>query len=560
MQTSALTWRRLGSLLLDERLIDTDQLALAFEEQERSGKRLGEIVLEKGWIDRDDLYSMLARQAGLPYCDLAETPADPDVCTLLQEHLVARYRAIPIRRLDDDSLLVGVTDPTNLGVFDDLKLVLDARLTFALISPDDFERVSRAAFRGTAVLDEDFGEAEEEEEGDDRREEVLESGHEIPAVRLVNAAIGQAIQDGASDIHFVPQEDRVVVLARIDGMAHEVQSIPKQMQVGVISRLKIMGQLDIAERRLPQDGRVLVRLNGEPVDLRIAVLPTTHGERVVLRVLQRSTAGKSLADLGMSEDVAEEFVRAIKQPYGTVVVCGPTGSGKTTTLYAGLALLNQPGHVLMTIEDPVENEVDGISQIEVNPRHGLTFARGLRTILRSDPDALLVGEVRDEETARIAVQAGMTGHLVLTSLHTNNAASSIARLKDMGVPTSLIAASVNCVVAQRLVRRLCVDCREAYTASPADQEELGVDGPVTIYRSKGCYRCADTGFRGRAGIYEVMPLRGELRGLVDASTEEILAAAIAQGMRTLREDGNRLCLAGTTSLDEVARVAGDLID
>ena len=558
MQTSALTWRRLGSLLLDERLIDPDQLALAFEEQERTGKRLGEIVTEKGWIDRDDLYSMLARQAGLPYCDLAETPADPEICTLLPEHLVARYRAIPIRRLDDDSLLVGVTDPTDVKIFDDLKLVLDAKLTFALVSPDDFERVSRGAFRGTAVLDEDFAEPLEEE--DDRREEVLESGTEIPAVRLVNAAIGQAIQDGASDIHFVPQEDRVVVLARIDGMAHEVQSIPKQMQVGVISRLKIMGQLDIAERRLPQDGRVLVRLNGEPVDLRIAVLPTTHGERVVLRVLQRSTAGKSLADLGMSEDVAEEFVRAIRQPYGTVVVCGPTGSGKTTTLYAGLSMLNEPGHVLMTIEDPVENEVDGISQIEVNPRHGLTFARGLRTILRSDPDALLVGEVRDEETARIAVQAGMTGHLVLTSLHTNNAASSIARLKDMGVPTSLIAASVNCVVAQRLVRRLCVDCREAYTASPAEQEALGVDGPVTIYRAKGCYRCVDTGFRGRAGIYEVMPLRGELRGLVDASTEEILAAAIAQGMRTLREDGNRLCLAGTTSLDEVARVAGDLID
>ncbi len=559
MQTSALTWRRLGSLLLDERLIDPDQLALAFEEQERTGKRLGEIVLEKGWIDRDDLYSMLARQAGLPYCDLAETPADPAVCTLLPEHLVARYRAIPIRRLDDDSLLVGVTDPTNLKVFDDLKLVIDARLTFALVSPDDFERVARTAFRGTAVLDEDFEEAPEEAE-DDRREEVLESGNEIPAVRLVNAAIGQAIQDGASDIHFVPQEDRVAVLARIDGMAHEIQSIPKQMQVGVISRLKIMGQLDIAERRLPQDGRVLVRLNGEPVDLRIAVLPTTHGERVVLRVLQRSTAGKSLADLGMSEDVQEEFERAIRQPYGTVVVCGPTGSGKTTTLYAGLSMLNEPGRVLLTIEDPVENEVDGISQLEVNPRHGLTFARGLRTILRSDPDCLLVGEVRDEETARIAVQAGMTGHLVLTSLHTNNAASAVARLKDMGVPTSLIAASVNCVVAQRLVRRLCVDCREAYTASPEEQAALGVDGPVTIYRAKGCYRCVDTGFRGRAGIYEVMPLRGELRGLVDASTEEILAAAVAQGMRTLREDGNRLCLLGTTSLDEVARVAGDLID
>jgi type II secretory ATPase GspE/PulE/Tfp pilus assembly ATPase PilB-like protein len=333
------------------------------------------------------------------------------------------------------------------------------------------------------------------------------------------------------------------------------------MQAGVISRLKIMGSLDIAERRAPQDGRILVRYGDTPVDLRIAVLPTTHGEQVVVRVLHRAAAVQSVSALGMSPAAEASFVRACGQPYGAVIVCGPTGSGKTTTLYTALQLLNQPGRALMTIEDPVEYQIPGVAQIEVRPRSGLTFARGLRTILRSDPDVLLVGEIRDDETAGIAIQASMTGHLVLTSLHTHNAASSIARLKDMGVDTSLLAASLNCIVAQRLARRLCESCREPYAPSDAELELVADGGPITpgliLYRGVGCPRCNGTGFKGRIAMYEVMPIQGRLRTLIEASTEEIFAAAVEQGMRTMKQDGIRLCLEGIASLDEINRVTGD---
>jgi type II secretory ATPase GspE/PulE/Tfp pilus assembly ATPase PilB-like protein len=328
----------------------------------------------------------------------------------------------------------------------------------------------------------------------------------------------------------------------------------------VISRLKIMGELDIAERRLPQDGRVSIRFAGHPMDLRIAVLPTTHGEKVILRIIGRLTQKLSLADLGMSKEAEQAFTRAIRQPFGAVIACGPTGSGKTTTLYAALELLNDEGRVLTTIEDPVEQQLAGVAQLEVSAKAGLTFARGLRTMLRADPDVLLVGEIRDEETARIAVQAAMTGHLVLSTLHTYNAASSIARLKDMGVEANLLATSVNCIVAQRLARRLCPECREEYVAGAEDLAELGLPDAgehMRLYRPRGCVHCAETGYRGRVAIYEVMPIRGKVRRLLGGSTEEIFAAALEQGMKTLRDDGIRQCLAGVTSLDEVRRIAGD---
>src|SRR5438034_1520873 len=349
----------------------------------------------------------------------------------------------------------------------------------------------------------------------------------------------------------------MVVRARIDGVTRQVATIPKQMQPAVVTRLKIMGHLDIAERRAPQDGRVSVRFGGQPLDLRIAVIPTTSGEQVVLRILHRAVSKPDLGELGMTPPVREQFERAIRQPYGAVVVCGPTGSGKTTTLYTALHMLNDPGRVLMTIEDPVEYQIPGVNQIEVHPRSGLTFARGLRTILRSDPDVLLVGEIRDEETARIAVQAAMTGHLVLTTLHTHNAASSIARLKDMGVEPSLLATAINCIVAQRLARRLCLECREAYEPGAEELEAMGAPAGTVLYRARGCIRCAGTGYKGRVALYEVMPIQGRIRRLVEASTEEIFAAAVADGMQTLRQDGLRLCLSGVSSLEEIRRVTGD---
>jgi type IV pilus assembly protein PilB len=379
-------------------------------------------------------------------------------------------------------------------------------------------------------------------------------------VKLVHATLAQAIEDGASDIHFEPQEQDMIVRARIDGVTRPVAEIPKQMQLGVISRLKIMGNLDIAERRAPQDGRVSIRFNGNPLDLRMAIMPTTHGEQVVLRIMHRAVSKPDLGELGMTPVAREPFERAIRQPYGAVVVCGPTGSGKTTTLYTALHLLNDPGRVIMTIEDPVEYQIRGINQIEISPKSGLTFSRGLRTILRSDPDVLLVGEIRDEETARIAMQAGMTGHLVLTTVHAHNAASAVERLKDMGVEPGLLASAVNCIVAQRLARRLCTDCREAYWPDDEELEAIGMleqKGKVYLHRAKGCGRCGGTGYSGRVALYEVLPVNAEIRRLVGASTDEILDAAVQGGMRTLRQDGLRLCLEGVSSLDEIRRVTGD---
>jgi type IV pilus assembly protein PilB len=322
-----------------------------------------------------------------------------------------------------------------------------------------------------------------------------------------------------------------------------------------------MAELDIAERRAPQDGRMSVRYGGHPMDIRVAILPTTHGEQIVLRILNRPGARLGLAELGMSHDAEERFARAIRQPYGAVLAVGPTGSGKTTTLYAALDVLNEQERVLMTIEDPAEYQMPGVNQVEVNFKSGLTFARGLRTILRSDPDVLLVGEIRDEETARIAIQAAMTGHLVLTTLHTHNAASSIARLADMGAEPSLLATSINCIVAQRLARRLCQNCREAYEPNDFELAELGIvdSGRDTVlYRAVGCPTCGGTGYAGRVALYEVMPVQGRMRRLIETgSTEEIFAEAVAEGMTTLREDGLRLAVAGLSSLDEVRRVTGD---
>jgi type IV pilus assembly protein PilB len=376
----------------------------------------------------------------------------------------------------------------------------------------------------------------------------------------VHATLAQCIEDGASDIHFEPQEVDMIVRARIDGVTRPVATIPKAMQLGVISRLKIMGNLDIAERRAPQDGRVSITFGGNPLDLRIAIMPTTHGEQIVLRIMHRAVSKPDLAELGMSPTAREPFEQAIRQPYGAVVVCGPTGSGKTTTLYTALHLLNDPGRVVMTIEDPVEYQIRGINQIEISPKGGLTFARGLRTILRSDPDVLLVGEIRDEETARIAMQAGMTGHLVLTTVHAHNAASAVERLKDMGVEPGLLASAVNCIVAQRLARRLCTDCREAYWPEDDELAQMGMleqKGKIYLHRSKGCGRCRNTGFDGRVALYEVLPVAGEIRRLIEGSTDEIFDAAIRGGMVTLRQDGLRLCLEGVSSLDEIRRVTGD---
>jgi type IV pilus assembly protein PilB len=543
-------------LLVRDRHLTAEQLEQALAEKEATGRRLGEIVVERGWISPRALAEALAEQHELEFVDLGSAEVDPTVVTLLPEKLARRYQAVPLRFVDEDCVLVAVADPTNVITSDDLRLALGLNVRLAVAETADLDETLGRYYRTQFEIEETPEPEADETAVEDVREGTATNA---PAIKLVNSVISRAIDDGASDIHFEPQAKRLVVRARVDGVMRRLAEIPKPMQGAVTSRLKIMGELDIAEKRAPQDGRVSIRFGGQPMDLRIAVLPTTYGEQVVLRILHRAGGPLSLADLGMSAEVEEMFTRAIRQPYGAVVAVGPTGSGKTTTLYAALDVLNDEERVVSTIEDPVEYHIQGVNQIEVHARSGLTFANGLRTMLRSDPDVLLVGEIRDEETARIAIQAAMTGRLVLTTLHTHNAASSIARLSDMGIDSGLLATSLNCIVAQRLARRLCADCREEYTPSDEERAELGLDesSDVRLYRAVGCVRCAQTGYRGRVALYEVMSVQGRIRRLIQASTEEIFAAAVEQGMTTLRQDGIRLCLLGVSSLDEIRRVTGD---
>ena len=549
---------QLGALLLRKKLLSVEQLEEALGEKDETGDRLGEIVVRRGWVSGRALAHALAEQHELEYIDLAQTEIEALASGLLPERFARRYAALPIRFLGDDIVLIAVSDPGNVRNSDELRVALGLNIRLTVAAPDDLEQMIDRVYRGEVKVD------DQNKELGPRHETVDHIAESAPAtslhaIELVNSIISRAIQDGASDIHFEPQANELVVRARVDGVMRRMTEVPASMQAAVTGRLKVLGELDIADKRAAQDGRVSIRYGGEPMDLRMAVLPTTHGEQVVLRILARHAGMIGLGELGMSAEAEEMFLRAIRQPYGAVITCGPTGSGKTTTLYAALDVLNDEGRVLMTIEDPVEYQIPGVNQIEVHRKGGLTFARGLSTILRSDPDVLLVGEIRDEETARIAITAALTGRLVLTTLHTNNAASSIARLKDMGVDAGLLATSINCIVAQRLARRLCLECREPHLATEAEREELGLpDLPddLSLYRAKGCVLCAGTGYLGRVALYEVMPVQGRTH-LMEASTEEILAAALDQGMTTLRQDGMRRCAAGISTLDEIRRVTGD---
>ena len=547
---------QLGSLLLRDGAITLEQLEASLAEKEANGGRLGEILVRHGFASSSQVARALADQHGLDYLDLGRFEVDPAATSLLPENIARRLGALPISFAEDDVVLIAVSDPTDVIASDDLRLALGLQIRLAVVSADDLIRTRERCYRSSLTR-----EIEEEPEQLAPVEDIRDGATSAPAIKLANQIISKAIEDGASDIHFEPQTHAMVVRARIDGVMRRVGEVPKSLQPAITSRLKIMGELDIADRRIPQDGRMSIRYGGAPMDLRVAVLPTTYGEQVVLRILHRASGRLGLADLGMSAEAEATLTRALKQPYGAVLAVGPTGSGKTTTLYAALEYLNDESRALATIEDPVEYQIPGVNQVEVNARAGLTFARGLRTMLRSDPDVLLVGEVRDEETARIAIQAAMTGHLVLTTLHTHNAASAIARLRDMGVEQTLLATSINCIVAQRLARRLCIHCREPYAPPTAELVAESADGIIleteTLYRARGCPECASTGYAGRVALYEVMPVVGKIRRLIEASTEEIFAAAVEAGMRTLREDGIRLCRAGISSLEEIRRVTGD---
>jgi type IV pilus assembly protein PilB len=460
---------------------------------------------------------------------------------------------LPVRFLGDDLVLVAVADPTNLTTADDLRLALGLNISLGVADAAALEGTIERTYRVHIEI------SHESDRGElSRLEDVRDAEGTATATQLVNSVLSRAIAEGASDIHFDPQEHQLIVRARIDGVLRRMAEVPKVLEPSVTGRLKILALLDIAEKRIPQDGSFAIRYGEQPVDVRVAVVPTKHGEHVVLRILNRAVK-LDLPQLGMHPEAERLFLHAIRQPFGAVIACGPTGSGKTTTLYAALDALNEEGRAITTIEDPVEYQLPGVNQVEVHAKAGLTFAQGLRTVLRSDPDVLLVGEIRDRETAEIAIQAAMTGHLVLTTLHTNDAPSAIARLQGMGIDPSLLATSLNCIVAQRLARRLCLHCREAYVPDESELRAIGLaaEQAPTLQRATGCLQCAGTGYHGRVALYEVMPVQGRVRALLGAATEEIVAAAVAEGMATVRQDGLRLCLAGVTSAEEVLRVVGD---
>jgi len=564
---------QLGTILLRQGLVTPEQVAAGLEEKEESGERLGRILVQTGALSEQGLATALAEQHDLDYLDIAAAPPNVAVASLLPAKYARRYRAVPVRYLEGGTLLVAVADPTDVLASDDLRLVLGVQIQLAVALGSDIDAtLDRVHPEGATTIPTTM-ETEEPEAADHetpsgfRRQgpvEVLEATTNAPAIELVNEVIKHAIQEGASDVHFEPQSERMLVRARIDGVMREVRIIPARLQQAVSARLKIMGELDIAERRAPQDGRVTITFGGRPVDLRIAVLPTLYGEQIVIRVLYRSSSAADLADLGLAADTEAAICHAIAQPYGALLSVGPTGSGKTTTLYSALRLLNTEDRCVMTIEDPVEYQLEGLNQVQVNVKAGLTFAHGLRTILRSDPDVLLVGEIRDSETAKIAVQAAMTGHLVLSTLHADNVGSAVSRMTDMGVERQLLASTINVILAQRLARKLCTNCREAFPLDPglllkagADERVLPASGPVTLFKPRGCGQCTG-GYKGRIGLFETMLVTPKMRRLMETATaEEIYEVAVTDGMRTLQDDGLRLCIEGLTSLDEVKRVAGE---
>jgi len=554
------TRNQLGTLLLERGLVNQEQLDTALEEQRQSRKSLGRVLIDAGIVSEGDLVSTLAARIGLEFVDLGDYSIDPSAVGLISDSLARRFQAVPIG-WEDDRLVVAMADPSNVVAIDDIRTITGAEVRTVVSTRGAILEVVEKYQRMEGSAEDVSALASSEMETEDDLSRVKEVTEDAPIVKLVNLLISQAVADRASDIHIEPTETDVRVRYRIDGVLHEVMRSPKNIQSGLISRLKIMSDLNIAERRVPQDGRMSGVIGGKAVDLRVATLPTVYGEKVVMRILDKSTALLDLTDLGFHGDALERYASAYTKPYGTILVTGPTGSGKSTTLYATLNAVNDTARNIITVEDPVEYRLAGINQVQVNNKAGLNFAVALRTILRSDPDIVLVGEVRDRETATIAIEAALTGHLVLTTLHTNNASATPTRLIEMGVEPFLVGSALDCIVAQRLARRLCPKCKEAYVPEGGELETLGwdpdsADELPTLYRAVGCGACGRTGFHGRFAIHEVLLVTEEIERLIvdRAHTEDIKKVALAQGMMTLRQTGMSEALAGTTSIEEILRV------
>jgi type IV pilus assembly protein PilB len=551
--------KQLGDILLEGGLVTPAQLGVAVEEQQRLGRSLGRVLVEQGVLTESQLVAALATQIGMRFVDLADFPVDGSAVAKVPDMVCRRHTLLPIG-YEDGKLVVAMADPANVFALDDVKSLAKLDVQAVVATKADVLAAINRYHRGDAELD-DLSMAIDNSEEEDDLGKVKEIVEDAPIVKFVNLLITQAIQDRASDIHIEPTERDLRVRFRIDGVLHEVMRSPKTITSGVTSRLKIMADINIAERRIPQDGRLSVNSNGKKIDLRVATLPTVWGEKIVMRVLDNSTAMLKLSDLGFSDPNYEVYSRSFIKPYGMILVTGPTGSGKSTTLYATLNIVSKPEVNVITVEDPVEYRLPGINQVQTNVKAGLTFSAALRSILRSDPDIVLLGEIRDGETAHIAVEAALTGHLVLSTLHTNDAPSAIVRLTEMGIEPFLVGSALDCVLAQRLARRLCPKCKEAYVPTPQMLTENrfpwqdGMELP-TIYRPIGCSACAKTGYKGRLALHEVMAVTEEIEKLTveRASSLVIGRTAIDQGMITLRTDGLLKVMAGVTSIEEIFRV------
>jgi len=559
--------KRVGEILLEQADLSPEQLEEVMKQQAEKGDRIGEILVQLGHIAEEDLYKALSDQTGIPYLtELPEVEVEPEMIRKLPINFAKQYTLLPLK-CEEDAIVVAVADPLDIHPLDDLALLLGLPARPVLARPhlilNEINRVYDLASNTAEEMVEGLSEdldgflATELEEPKDLLDVAAD---EAPIIRLVNSLLFQSVKERASDIHIEPFERELSVRFRIDGVLYEIVKPPKRFQSSIISRVKIMAGLNIAEKRLPQDGRIRIKLAGKDIDIRVSVIPTSHGERIVMRLLDKTQVLLTLDEIGLLGDKLETMRHLIRMTHGIILETGPTGSGKTTTLYAALNEINSPDKNIITVEDPVEYQMKGIGQIHVNPKIDLTFARVLRSILRQDPDVIMVGEIRDLETAEIAIQASLTGHLVFSTLHTNDAAGAITRLIDMGIEPFLVSSSLIGIIAQRLLRVVCKKCRKPYEPTDTELEEIGLkrealsDG--VIYKPVGCKDCLNTGYRGRTGIYELLIVDDTIQDLVmknvDSST--IKKAAIKEGMLTLRDDGLRKVIHGITTIPEVLRV------
>lgn len=551
--------RKLGDILVDAGKITQEQLEYSLELQKKRGDKLGKILVDEGIITEDEIIQVLEYQLGIPHVILEKYYIDPEVAKIIPESLARRYNVIPIKKYKD-MLTVAMSDPMNIFAIDEIKMATGLDIQPAIASEEDI-RSAIEYYYGKQTAEkaiEDFKKEYRIENNIELDRELLDQVNNAPVVRLVNSIIEQAVVNRASDIHIEPGDKKLRIRFRIDGELQEVMSTPMHTHGAVVARIKIMSNLNIAERRLPQDGRVEMDVAGKNLDLRISVLPTVYGEKVVIRLLDRGNFLMNKKQLGFTEDNIDKYNALIKAPYGIILVTGPTGSGKTTTLYTALRELNDASVNIITLEDPVEYRLEGINQVQINSKAGLTFANGLRSILRQDPNIIMVGEIRDEETANLAVRAAITGHLVLSTMHTNDAASSVVRLVDMGVEPYLVASSVMGVISQRLVRKVCLDCKEEYRASEEELRILGIEPGenIIIYKGKGCNSCNGTGYKGRTAIHEIMMVTRKHRNLINerVSSDKLAQLSVDLGMKTLRDNCIELVLKGITTVEEMVKV------